>query len=116
MKYIVIKKHRTNYSDPITLVKGQFIIVGEKYIGPEKWDNWYFCTTSENKIGGWVPGQLIDLRGAEGIILEDYTARELDVNKGEKLVGLKELNGWIWCLRTLNSEEGWVPKENLKLE
>lgn len=52
--------------------------------------------------------------GAEGIVLEDYTAKELDVNEGESLTGLKELNGWTWCVRTLDSAEGWVPNENLK--
>ncbi|WP_232276194.1 SH3 domain-containing protein [Paenibacillus sp. 481] len=115
MNYLVVTNHRTEYSNPITLIKGQPIIVGEKYNGPEEWDNWYFCSTLDHENGGWVPGQLIDVREAEGVILEDYTAKELDVNEGEHLVGLKELNGWIWCLRTLNSEEGWVPKENLQL-
>ncbi len=79
-----------------------------------KEDNWYFCTTADQTNGGWVPGQLIDAMGAEGIVLEDYTAKELDVNEGESLTGLKELNGWTWCVRTLDSAEGWVPNENLK--
>ena len=97
MNYVVIKSHRTNYPNPISLVKGQLFIIGEKYKGPEKWDNWYFCTTVDQNSSGWVPAQIIQWKGTEGIAEEDYTAKELDVDEGEHLVGLKELNGWIWC-------------------
>ncbi|MCR8843984.1 SH3 domain-containing protein [Paenibacillus sp. SC116] len=114
VNYSVVTKHRTEYPNPLVLLKGQSIFIGEKYSGPEEWDNWYYCTTLDHKHGGWVPGQLIDVIEAQGVILEDYTAKELDVNEGEQVVGTKELNGWIWCVNTLNSEEGWVPKENLK--
>ncbi|TVX94535.1 ligand-binding protein SH3 [Paenibacillus agilis] len=113
MKYSVVTKHRTEYPNPLVLFKGQSILIGEKYSGPEQWDNWYFCTPLNHNNGGWVPGQLIDTKGAHGIVLEDYTAKELNVNEGEHLVGTKELNGWVWCVNKFNSEEGWVPKENL---
>ena len=115
MNYVVIKSHRTNYPNPISLVQGQSFIIGEKYKGPEHWDNWYFCTTVDKNSSGWVPAQLIQWKGTEGIAKEDYTAKELNVDEGEHLVGLKELNGWIWCQRVLTLEEGWIPKENVKL-
>ncbi|GAV14642.1 SH3 domain-containing protein [Paenibacillus sp. NAIST15-1] len=79
--YIVIKKHRSNYPNPLTLIKGQSVIMGEKYEGPENWENWIFCTTQSEgnqKISGWVPMQLLDTKGTEAIVLEDYTARELN--------------------------------------
>ncbi|MBD8500034.1 SH3 domain-containing protein [Paenibacillus arenosi] len=114
MNYVVVTNHRTEYPNPLLLHKGQSITIGEKYMGTEEWDNWYFCTTSDNENGGWVPGQLIEFRETQGIVLEDYSAKELNINAGENVVGLKELNGWVWCVRELNSEEGWVPKENLK--
>lgn len=113
MKYVVIKEHRTNYPDPIMLTKGQEIAVGEKYDGPEDWDNWFFCKTSNQKKG-WVPGQLIEMRGTTGVEKEDYNAKELNVDEQEFVIGSKETNGWIWCIRTLDSDEGWLPKENLK--
>lgn len=118
-KYIVIQKHRSNYPNPLTLVKGQSVIVGEVYKGVENWENWIFCTTNKEetqKISGWVPMQFLDSKGTEGIALVDYTARELNVDEGDRLAGHKELNGWIWCTHRMNSEEGWVPKGNLQLE
>lgn len=27
---------------------------------------------------------------------------------GERLVGFKELNGWIWCQKVLKFEEGYI--------
>ncbi|EBF3114969.1 hypothetical protein FHL56_22115 [Salmonella enterica] len=57
--------------------------------------------------GGWVPGQILDRDG--GLAKEDYTARELEVRKGDELVGLKSLNGWMWCERLSDGQSGWVP-------
>ncbi|MDP7980631.1 SH3 domain-containing protein [Bacillus sp. WLY-B-L8] len=114
MNYVVIQKYRTNYPNPISLVQGQSFIIGDKYNGPEKWDNWYFCITVDKNSSGWVPAQLIQWKGTEGIAKGNYTAKELNVDEDEHLVGLKELNGWIWQ-RVLTLEKGWVPKENVKL-
>ena len=48
-----------------------------------------------------------------GIIIKQYTAKELNVNIGERLIGLEELNEWVWC-EGRDGEKGWVPKENLQ--
>jgi hypothetical protein len=58
MNYKVIQKHKGNYPNPISLKKGKFIIIGNKYKGPENWNNWVYCHTKENK--GWVPEQIIN--------------------------------------------------------
>lgn len=55
------------------------------------------------------------MRDITGFALEDYTAKELNVEQNEHVIGLRETNGWIWCIRTLDSDEGWLPKENLEL-
>ncbi len=114
MKYLVIKAHRSEFPDPITLKQGDRLTIGEKYNGPEQWDGWYFCTTPGH-AGGWVPQQIIErLYGDEGRALEDYTAAELDVDAGDLLTGAKTLNGWIWCRHLSEDSEGWVPLENLQ--
>ncbi|MGL6428630.1 SH3 domain-containing protein [Aeromonas hydrophila] len=113
MKYIVTKPHRSEYPNPIQFNKGDAIVVGEKYEGPEGWEDWFFCTTP-GQAGGWVPKQVIE-RHADGTgrALEDYSARELDVDASETLVGSRTLNGWVWCQRLASPEAGWVPLENL---
>ncbi|CAD5108123.1 SH3 domain-containing protein [Zestomonas carbonaria] len=113
-KYLVIRPHRSEYPEPITLSKGDPVVVGDRYEGPEGWDDWYFCTTPGQQ-GGWVPKQVIErVDGNTGRALEDYTAKELDVDEGETLIGLRTLNGWVWCSRVSDTEAGWVPLEHLR--
>ncbi|MGN5651515.1 SH3 domain-containing protein [Bacillus sp. Brlt_9] len=114
MEYIVIKSHVSNYPDPIRLEEGDIVKMIESYAGPENWENWMFCHEEKYNRKGWVPEQIImkNTTGV-GIITKQYTAKELNVSIGERLIGLEELNGWVWCEKT-GGEDGWVPKENLQ--
>jgi hypothetical protein len=114
MIYLVIQDHTSEYPEPITFAKGAPLTVGEKYEGPEDWDNWLFCETPGQK-GGWVPAQIIEIvSGKTGRAREDYTARELDVKEGDLLLCSRILNGWAWCNKSGSSESGWVPLANLR--
>ena len=114
MKYIVIKSHVSNYPNPIRLEEGDVVKMIESYAGPENWGNWMFCHEEKYDGKGWVPEQIIrkDMNGT-GIIIKQYTAKELNVSIGKRLIGLEELNGWVWC-EGRDGEKGWVPKENLQ--
>lgn len=112
-KYRVIQPHTSEYPRPITFERGALLEVGEEYVGEEGWDNWFRCT-APGQEAGWVPGQIIErLDGASGRALEDYTARELNVQVGDLVIGIRELNGWAWCERQDGSEAGWVPLDAL---
>lgn len=113
-KYLIVSPHESEFPNPITFKKGAPLIVGEEYEGSEGWDNWFLCSTPGQE-SGWVPGQIIErLVGSTGRALDDYTARELDVQEGELVIGSRTLNGWLWCERYGGSGAGWVPLENLK--
>ena len=113
-QYLVIKDHTSEYPDPITFEKGAPLAVGEKYEGPEDWDNWLFCETPGQK-GGWVPAQIIEILNDKAArAREDYKAKELNVREGDLLISSKTLNGWAWCKRSGSSESGWVPLANLQ--
>ena len=114
MEYRAVGRHRSDYPEPISFSKGALIDIGDKYEGDEPWDNWYFCSVP-GQPGGWVPGQVIEWTDAyHGTALEDYTAREMDVDEGDMLIGSRILNGWIWCSRASDQESGWVPMEVLQ--
>lgn len=114
MEYIAICPHRSEYPEPISFSKGALIAIGDKYEGPEGWGNWYFCV-APGQPGGWVPGQVIEwIDECRGKALEKYTARELDVDEGDSLIGSKILNGWIWCSRPSDGQSGWVPMDFLR--
>lgn len=59
MKYIVVKKHISNYPNPITLRKGEKVIVGKKYVGNENWSNWIYCFKLDKSQEGWVPRDIL---------------------------------------------------------
>ena len=114
MRFIVVMQHRSEYAQPISFAKGTLLTIGEKYEGPEGWDNWHLCRTPDSREG-WVPGQIIERLGrCSGTALEDYTALELDVDAGDVLIGSRTLNGWVWCHCPSNARSGWVPLKNLR--
>lgn len=112
--YRVIAPHQSEFPQPITFVTGTSLQVGACYDGDEEWEHWFFCEACGQQ-GGWVPAQVIDMTSpGHGVALEDYTARELDVEIGEHLTGTRQLNGWVWCQR--QDDTGWVPLRNLQLD
>jgi hypothetical protein len=113
MKYIVIENHRTEFPNPILLKQGEKVIVGEESEDIEM-PNWVFCTKMDGSNKGWVPKQIININDNYGEIIEDYSAKELSIDEGTIVEGLKELNGWIWLKNSLTNEIGWVPINNLR--
>ncbi|NMT36689.1 ligand-binding protein SH3 [Stenotrophomonas maltophilia] len=113
MNYIVTAAHRSEFPHPIILRRGQALVVGERYEGPEGWDDWFLCE-AEGQQPGFVPAPVIG-RDAQGgaFAAQDYCARELDVDPGQTLRGMRTLNGWAWCVSE-NGEPGWVPFEKLR--
>ena len=114
MNYIVIKKYETEYPNPITLTIGEKIVIGEEHEATESenWENWVYCTKADNSNSGWVPKQIINYES--GLVLQDYSAKELTIEKGEIVEGIKELNGWLLSKNKSTNEIGWIPMENLK--
>lgn len=113
-KYLVVQDHTSEFPRPITFERGAPLIVGEKYEGPEGWENWILCE-SPGQEPGWVPAQILEIFADNTArALEDYTARELNVREGELLLGSRMLNGWVWCEKSGGSESGWVPLLNLQ--
>ena len=106
----VTKSYITKYVVPIILNKGNIVILGETE-KLEKWKGW-IRATYEN-ISAWIPMQIIETSNGEtGIISEYYSSKELNVNAGESVIQLRELNGWLWVRKSQTGDEGWIPKEN----
>lgn len=115
MKHIVIKEHKSDYPDPIKLTKGDLVLVKERHVGLEGWENWLSCTNIKTGKTGWVPEQLLKQENNNTIATDDYSAHELSVSPGEIVEGLKELNGWLWCRNQNTHELGWLPLNAIKL-
>ncbi|EAN6189189.1 hypothetical protein N5483_001990 [Salmonella enterica subsp. enterica serovar Chester] len=111
VRFTAIGRHISEYPDPVSFTRGTYLTIREKYEGKEGWDNWFYCI-APGGTGGWVPEQVfIRFEGTfRGIATEDYTARELEVKKGDEVAGLRSLNGWMWCERLSDGQTGWVPQ------
>ena len=110
MNYIVIEQHKTEFPNPIMLKAGEKVKIGEE--STEKWINWVYCKKMDDSNAGWVPKQIINYDNET--VLQDYSAKELNVERGMIVEGIKELNGWLWSKNKSTGEIGWIPMENLK--
>lgn len=113
MKYQVIEEHKPDNNDPIKVKKGETVKVGRKSVEEDGWCNWIYCYSLDSNSEGWTPIQIVQIENEYGIILNDYSANELDVSKDDIVNGELELNGWLWCCRVDDSEWGWLPKEKI---
>ena len=116
-KYIVTKKWSVVYSDPLELIPGQEVIIdnNRKEDNPD-WKGWVWCVTSDNK--GWVPEQILriaysDKKFSKAIVMQNYSAEELNADPGETVTGDKKINGWLWCRKEGTEKSGWLPLDNL---
>lgn len=115
MKYIVIEEHKNDNLTPIIVTKGTRVKLGERSDINGSWPNWIYCYSLDGQGEGWTPIQIIQIENEYGVVIEDYSAVELDVKKGETVVGDIELNGWVWCTKFIGLDTGWLPKEKLKI-
>lgn len=119
-KYIVLERWEQSYPDPIILIQGDEVVADLSVTDPDpEWVDWIWCLAGE-KGSGWVPDRILEktepLSGEKykSLVLEDYSANELTVDKGETVVGEKILNGWLWCYKTDSSIGGWILTRNIK--
>lgn len=117
-RYLVIKEWRSLYPNPILLNRGSEVIIDNtrKETDPD-WKGWVWCRSVEKE--GWVPRQILNhVEDGEiisrAIAQEDYSAKELNVEKGELVIGEKRLNGWLWCRKETQDDFGWLPLDVLE--
>ncbi len=108
---VVVEQHISQYPNPIIVNAGDVVITGSE---DSEWSGWIFCTNIQSNVSGWVPQQIISVLTVErGIILEDYSAVELNVLPEQQVSIERELNGWAWCCD--GEQRGWLPLEKLKI-
>ena len=109
MDKIVTTSYLSKYKDPIILDKGYVVKLGEEET-VEKWKGWIWAT--HENVSAWIPKLIVETGDEKtGIITEYYTSKELNVNEGDIVAQLRELNGWLWVKKADSEEEGWIPKE-----
>ena len=110
MKVRVVVAYQTPYLEPIELEAGEIVRLGGR---DEEYPGWIW-TKAKSGREGWAPASIFeaDASAESAIVLENYSARELDTSEGEELVVRRELSGWYWVLNS-GGNEGWVPKNTV---
>lgn len=109
-KYRICKSYVSPYANPINLIKGNVVRLGHEETD-ERWKGWIWAENDLNK--GWIPKQIIEFSDDKqsGKILNDYSAKELNISENEYVLIRQSLNGWSWVQNLSTLEEGWIPDE-----
>jgi uncharacterized protein YgiM (DUF1202 family) len=103
-------EHRIEYRDPILVEAGETVNVGRE---DAEFPGWKLCKASDDREG-WVPVELLSGEGAEATVLQDYSAREIEVRPGEEVIVEEARHDWL-LVRNGQGERGWIPASNTDL-
>ncbi|HMK30084.1 MAG TPA: SH3 domain-containing protein [Terriglobales bacterium] len=106
----IITEYQPQYSDPIEVVAGETMLVGDE---DKEFPGWRWCRARDGRAG-WLPVELILAAEAEFRVLEDYSARELSVKPGEEVTVQEARHGWL-LVRNAQGERGWIPSSAAQL-
>lgn len=111
--YIVIKDRVSEVEEPIILHVGDEVSCLKESDSEGDWSGWILCKAGA--VEGWIPSQIINIEGKQGIVTEDYSALEFDIAEGETIHSLRSLNGWIWGYKSGRPNiYAWAPLNHLK--
>lgn len=107
-RYKTIKEYKTEFENPISVSKGEEVVCLQRSDPNGDWPNWVLCKTSDNE--GWIPEQIIEHKNNKYMVVEDYNAREFNLDIGDILIEEKMLNGWIWGYKEGDTSHfAWAP-------
>ena len=99
---------------PIELLVGDTVQLGEMTDPSGPYPNWIHCVLPRTGRKGWVATDILEINGDSGKAICNYTAKEMTVLIGDIVDTQYELNGWYWCIRQHDSEQGWIDKKILE--
>lgn len=97
--YIVIDR------SPLVLDAGTIVMVGPS---DRTWPGWVSVASPDGR-STYVPADRLEIMAdGTGVMLDRFDATDLSVRQGEKVVSLREVDGWHWA-RAAAGHEGWLP-------
>lgn len=102
-QYESLLPSHTNYPNPISFDVGESLSIGEL---DTEFPNWVRVRTVDGNEG-WAPTQYIDFESSTAT--QYYSAYELNVNIGDCVNVLFELNEWF-MVECSTGKPGWIPK------
>jgi uncharacterized protein YgiM (DUF1202 family) len=109
-RFRVHREYRVQYRTPVQVAAGEKVSVGH---GDDEYPGWKWCKAS-NGHGGWIPAELLSQEGDEAIVLQEYSAQELAVERGEEVEVEDERHGWL-LVHNARGQLGWIPASHVRL-
>ncbi len=98
------QEYKVEYPDPLCVAAGERVMVGRE---DNEFSGWRWRRAQDGREG-WVPIELLSTQGAETIVIENYSARELAVQPGEEVTIQQARHNWLLVSNT-QGERGWIP-------
>jgi SH3-like domain-containing protein len=111
MQARILRGYRRTYDNPLVVRKGDPVRVGRP---DDEFPGWWWCAGPDNRQG-WVHEKYLDQKRPTATAVADYSAMELDCEKGDLVEVLIELGGWTLC-RKADGAVGWVPTTHVGRE
>lgn len=108
---IATRDHKSNYPNPVSFEPGDRLDVGAEDTEFPGWVRIIDPVGNE----GWAPLEYIQLseHHTTAVALKAYSAKELDVEPGDRLTVNYEHCQWCW-VEHADKGAGWVPQDCLK--
>lgn len=106
-RIVARRRYDRPYPDPIRVRAGDMVEIDWKQTETTDLFGWLWCRGPDGRAG-WTPEAWIERDGDRGRMTRDFSALELDVAAGERLVALFGESGFVFARRA-NGEEGWIP-------
>jgi hypothetical protein len=111
LEAIVVEDYDAAFPEAFNLCLGECVMLDRE---DQEWEGWVWCVDGKGR-GGWVPQSFIAAHkdNGTGEMTCDYSAAELTIRTGDRLILFYEESGWYWTSNRLG-HSGWVPSSHVK--
>ena len=109
----IVEAYEAPYPDPIGVRRGDALHIDQERSKETDISGWVWCAGPDGREG-WVPKAWIDASAHPPVIVRDYSARELSVRIGDRVVIHHLESGFAWCTAA-EGEPGWLPQGVVRL-
>lgn len=107
----VRQSYSTQYHQPISVDSGETVHWQDRPDDGE-YPGWKWAQASGERRG-WVPRAWFSAGATQSRALRSYSARELDVAVGDRVLELDAFGGWL-LVRGTQGTIGWIPADRLE--
>lgn len=109
-RYFVLADYEVHDPHPLRLSAGTCV----QLLKPDgSWPGWVWVESAGQR--GWLPETFLEMQGGgECVCQREFDGTELSAARGEQLLALETVSGWIYAQSLATGRRGWFPLFNLR--